>query len=207
MCGVYHTYMCVYVCVCVCVCVTMRVSSRCLPFHSLPSHTHPDLLPFLSYHTNQSTTTPQSAAEETTEPARKVFRRYFYRGIEVHKLLDLSHGDLMQLMHARARRRFARGNVPMHFIQRLRKAKKSVDPADPMSKPDIVKTHLRNMLIVPEMVAAQVGVYNGLGYSLVEIKPHMIGHYLGEFSITYKPCRHGKAGLGASMATRFIPVK
>lgn len=46
---------------------------------------------------------------------------------------------------------------------------------------------------VPEMVASQVGVYNGLGYTLVEIKPDMIGHYLGEFSITYKPCRHGKA--------------
>jgi hypothetical protein len=28
----------------------------------------------------------------------------------------------------------------------------------------------------------------------VEIKPDMIGHYLAEFSITYKPIRHGRSG-------------
>ena len=28
-------------------------------------------------------------------------------------------------------------------------------------------------------------------FNLVEIKPKMIGHYLGEFSITSKPVKHG----------------
>merc|ERR1719453_2299755 len=90
----------------------------------------------------------------------------------------------------------------MGLIKRLRKAKKECVEGE---KPAVIKTHLRNMIIVPEMVAAQVGVYNGQHFVQVEIKPNMIGHYLGEFAITYKPCRHGRAGVGAD--TKFIPLK
>lgn len=132
---------------------------------------------------------------------RKPFRRFFFRGLEVHNLLDLSHQELMKLLTARARRRFARGHVTMQLLRRLRKAKKDA-PGE--SKPATVKTHQRNMIIVPEMVASVVGVYNGKSFTEVEIKPHMIGHYLGEFSITYKPVRHGRSGVGAN--PKFIPL-
>ena len=84
--------------------------------------------------------------------------------------MDLPHGELLKLVSSRARRRFKRGlkEKPKGFIQRLRKAKKAV--AGTIKKPKIIKTHLRNMIIVPEMVAAQIGVYNGKGYILVEVK-------------------------------------
>jgi len=135
---------------------------------------------------------------------RGPFRRFYYRGHEVPTLLDLSHAELMKLMTARARRRFARGHVPMNLIRRLRKAKKDAPEGD---KPKTVKTHLRNMIIVPEMVASVVGVYNGQSFTQVEIKPDMIGHYLGEFSISYKPVKHGRPGVGATNSSRFIPLK
>jgi small subunit ribosomal protein S15e len=108
----------------------------------------------------------------------------------------------MKFLHARARRKLQRGNIPLGFIRRLRKAKKSGG-----EKPAIVKTHFRNMIIVPEMVASIIGVYNGLDFTQVEIKPNMIGHYLGEFSITYKPVKHGRPGVGATNSSRFIPLK
>jgi len=135
---------------------------------------------------------------------RGPFRRFYYRGHEVPTLLDLSHAELMKLMTARARRRFARGHVPMNLIRRLRKAKKDAPEGD---KPKTVKTHLRNMIIVPEMVASVVGVYNGQSFTQVEIKPDMIGHYLGEFSISYKPVKHGRPGVGATNSSQFIPLK
>jgi small subunit ribosomal protein S15e len=47
------------------------------------------------------------------------------------------------------------------------------------------------MLILPEMQGAQIGCHNGRGFLLVEVKPGMIGNYLGEHSITYKPVKHG----------------
>ena len=37
-------------------------------------------------------------------------------------------------------------------------------------KPDVVKTHLRDMIIVPEMTGSVVGVYNGKTFNQVEIK-------------------------------------
>merc|ERR1711885_95873 len=75
-----------------------------------------------------------------------------------------------------------------------------------MQKPTTVRTHLRTMVIVPEMVGSVVGVYNGKHYTTVEIKPQMIGHYLGEFSISYKPVKHGRPGIGATNSSRFIPL-
>ena len=75
----------------------------------------------------------------------------------------------------------------MALIKKLRKKKKEA-PAN--EKPDVVKTHLRNMVVVPEMTGSIVGVYNGKTFNQVEIKPEMIGHYLGEFSISYKVSFH-----------------
>ncbi|EGW03085.1 40S ribosomal protein S15 [Cricetulus griseus] len=76
-----------------------------------------------------------------------------------------------------------------------------------MEKPEVVKTHLRDMIILPEMVGSMMGVYNGKTFSQVEIKPEMICHYLGESSITYKPVKHGWPGIGATHSSRFIPLK
>ncbi|KAH0516440.1 40S ribosomal protein S15 [Microtus ochrogaster] len=89
-------------------------------------------------------------------------------------------------------------------LKRLRKAKKQ---APPMEKPKLVKTHLRDMIILPEMVGSMVGVYNGKTFNQVEIKAEMIGHYLGELFITYKPVKHGRPGIGATHSSGFIPLK
>lgn len=87
----------------------------------------------------------------------------------------------MELVHARARRRFQRGlkRKPMGLIKKLRKAKKEAAPDE---KPAVVKTHLRDMIIVPEMIGSVVGIYNGKTFNQVEIRPEMVGHYLAEFS-------------------------
>lgn len=78
----------------------------------------------------------------------------------------------MELLHCRARRRFSRGlkRKPMALIKKLRKAKKE---ASPLEKPEVVKTHLRDMIVVPEMVGSIVGVYNGKAFNQVEIKVHI----------------------------------
>jgi len=112
----------------------------------------------------------------------------------------------VEIVHARARRRFQRGlkRRPMGLIKKLRKAKKE---ALPNEKPAVVKTHLRDMIIVPEMIGSVVGIYNGKVFNSVEIKPEMVGHYLGEFSVSYKPVKHGRPGIGATHSSRFIPLK
>lgn len=55
----------------------------------------------------------------------------------------------------------------MALLKKLRAAKKE---ATELEKPAVVKTHLRNMVIVPEMVGSVVGVYNGKVFNSVEVK-------------------------------------
>lgn len=52
-------------------------------------------------------------------------------------------------------------------MRRLRKAKKE---AKPLEKPEVIKTHLRSMIVLPEMIGSMVGVYNGKTFNQVEIK-------------------------------------
>ncbi|KAF3086646.1 ribosomal protein S15 [Orbilia oligospora] len=123
-------------------------------------------------------------AEHAAELKRKrAFRKFSYRGIDLEQLLDLTSEQLRDVVHARARRRFNRGlkRRPMGLIKKLRKAKQE---AKPNEKPDIVKTHLRNMIVVPEMIGSVIGIYSGKVFNQVEIKAEMVGHYLGEFSIS-----------------------
>ena len=121
------------------------------------------------------------------------------------------------VIQARARRRFRRGlkRKPLALLKRLRKAVREYCFVSDLQKaecpenerPEPVKTHLRNMLVVPEMIGSVVGVYNGKSFNNVEIKSEMIGHYLGEFSITYTPVKHNRPGIGATHSSKFIPLK
>jgi small subunit ribosomal protein S15e len=139
---------------------------------------------------------------------KRTFRKFSFRGIDLDALLDLTTEQLMELVHARARRTLSRGLLLKRKVKQLKtkllKAKKDCGPYD---KPDVVKTHLRNMLIIPEMIGSIIGVHNGKVFTAVEVKADMVGHYLGEFSITYKPVRHGRPGIGATSSSKFIPLK
>ena len=113
---------------------------------------------------------------------------------------------MTQDLTCRARRRYNRGleRKPLALLKKLRKAKKE---APPLEKPAVVKTHLRDTIIIPEMVGCMVAVHNGKTFNQIEIKAEMIGHYLGEFSLTYKPTKHGRPGIGATHSSRFIPIR
>ncbi|KAH0518465.1 40S ribosomal protein S15 [Microtus ochrogaster] len=140
------------------------------------------------------------------EQKKGTLRKFTYRSVDLDQLLDMCYEQLMLLYSARQRRCLNRGlRRKQHLLLKgLRKAKKQ---ALPMEKPKVVKTHLLDMIILPKMVRSMVGVYNGKTFNQVEIKAEMIGHYLGEFSITYKPVKQGWPGIGATHSSRFIPLK
>uniref|UniRef100_A0A452GZU0 40S ribosomal protein S15 n=1 Tax=Gopherus agassizii TaxID=38772 RepID=A0A452GZU0_9SAUR len=115
----------------------------------------------------------------------------------------MSYEQLMQLYSARSLKRSLR-RKQHSLLKHLHKAKKETPP---MEKPEVVKTHLHDMIILLEMVGSMVGIYNSKTFNQVEIKPKMIGHYPGKFSITYRPVKHGRPGIGATHSSRFIPLK
>jgi small subunit ribosomal protein S15e len=58
------------------------------------------------------------------EPKKRTFRKFTFRGVDLEQLLDLPTDKLVELFHARARRRFQRGlkRKPLALIKKLRKA-------------------------------------------------------------------------------------
>merc|ERR1712172_157071 len=106
---------------------------------------------------------------------KRTFKKYTFRGVDLDQLLDMKSENLIELLGCRQRRHFNRG------IKRPRKAKKALT-GEVGEKPACVKTHLRNVVVIPEMVGSVIGIYNGKVFNQIEIKPEMINHYIGEFS-------------------------
>ncbi|KAF8052143.1 hypothetical protein N665_1597s0009, partial [Sinapis alba] len=138
---------------------------------------------------------------------KRTFKKFSYKGVDLDTLLDMPTDDLVKLFPARIQRRLSRGltRKPLALIWFFFGHMKRNAP--PGEKPEVVRTHLRNMVIMPEMIGSIIGVYNGKTFNQIEIKPEMIGHYLAEFSISYKPVKHGRPGQGATHSSRFIPLK
>ena len=139
---------------------------------------------------------------------KRQFKKLTFRGLELEQLLDLNNEELLNFVNARARRRMKRGtSAGSKYLTLIKKLQEAKAKCGPLDRPDPVKTHLRNALIVPDMIGAQVAVYNGKVFNIVLITAEMVGMYLGEFSITYRPVRHGRPGIGSTNSSRFIPLQ
>lgn len=124
-------------------------------------------------------------------------KEFTYRGYNLEELRKMSIEEFSKLVKARARR--ALKELTHSQKKLLEKIKK-----DPKK---FYKTHERDMVILPQMVGCTIGVYNGKEFVPVTIKPEMIGHRLGEFSLTTKKVKHSAPGVGASRSTKHIAVK
>ncbi len=70
-----------------------------------------------------------------------------------------------------------------------------------------IRTHRRDMPILPEFVGKRIAIYNGLKFVEVEIAPEMIGHYLGEFGQTRHSVTHSGPGVGATRSSQNVALK
>ena len=133
------------------------------------------------------------------------WKKFRYRGKTLEELLSMPLDELINLLPARARRSLKRGLKLKHriLLAKIRKAKKLMA----QGKKVVVKTHVRDMIILPEMVGVTIAVYNGKEFIPVKITPEMIGHYLGEFAPTCKRVQHGEPGLKATRSSMFVSLK
>jgi small subunit ribosomal protein S19 len=132
-------------------------------------------------------------------------KEFSYRGHNLINLTGMSMDEFINLLPARQRRSLQRGLTPEQrvLLEKLREAKE----ARKQGKEVNLKTHVRDLIILPEMVGVKIQVHNGKEFVAIDIRPEMIGHYLGEFAITNKPVRHGTPGIGASRSSMYVPLK
>jgi small subunit ribosomal protein S19 len=135
--------------------------------------------------------------------ARKVFK---YKGYELEELQKMSLEDLAKLLPARQRRSLKRGFLSrqQNVIDKMRKLNKN-EKKD--GKPVVIKTHCRDMIVLPEMIGTTFGIYNGKEFVQVTFTPEMIGSYFGEFAPTRVRVQHGDPGMGATRSSMFVPLK
>jgi len=124
-------------------------------------------------------------------------KEFTYRGNTMEELLKMPLADIIELLPARARRSYIRGMNPEQEAF-MTKIKNTDGP---------VRTHRREIFILPEFVGKTVHVYNGKEFQPIEIKPEMIGHSLGEFALTRKSIKHSGLGVGATRSSKFMPLK
>ncbi len=126
--------------------------------------------------------------------AKKILKYY---GRTEEELRKMSIKEFADLTNARVRRTLLRG-----FNEYQKALLKKVKLND-----NNLKTHCRNMVIIPEMIGASIKVYNGREYFPVVITVDMLGHYLGEFVMTRKRVTHNAPGIGATRSSASASVR
>ncbi len=134
------------------------------------------------------------------EPMPK--KKFTFRGYSIEELQKLPLDDFAKLIVARQRRSLSRGLTPREkkLIERIQRARAAGGTKN------TIRTHCREMVILPEMVGLKFAVHNGKEFIIVEVKPEMVGHRLGEFSHTRRKVTHGMPGIGATRSSLYVPL-
>jgi small subunit ribosomal protein S19 len=126
-------------------------------------------------------------------------KEFTLRGYTMEEVMALPFDEQLQLLPSRARRTVVRGltkeqSVLMERIKTTEKGK-------------AIKTHRREMVILPDMVGHVFQVHAGKEFKTFTVAPEMIGHTFGEFALTRKLVKHGGVGVGATRGSKHLPLK
>ena len=126
-------------------------------------------------------------------------KEFTYHGLSKEELANITNEKLFKLFTSRARRSLTRGiNDDKRKLMEEMKDENNKNP---------IRTHLRDVIILPYMIGKTVQVFSGKEFVPIIITIQMVGHYLGEYVITNKRVNHGAPGVGASRSSLYVPLK
>lgn len=125
------------------------------------------------------------------------WRKFRYKGFSLDELKKMTLDELSKHFPARIRRSLERGLTPeqRRFLNRLK------------NEDGPIRTHVRDIPILPVMVGRTLLIHNGDQFRSVEVTPEMIGNYLGDFAYTNEKVKHSKPGMGATRSSKFLSQK
>lgn len=138
-----------------------------------------------------------AAPRKTQKRMPRRREEFTYRGFKIDELKAMGLTELLPIMPARARRKVVRGlsRGEETLLGKIRDGDQKI------------RTHLRDMIVLPEMVGRTIEIYTGKEFVKVEFQPESVFHYLGEFALTRKRVTHGSAGIGATRGSKYVPLK
>lgn len=131
-----------------------------------------------------------------------MLRQQLFKGKTKEELKKMQLKEFAQLVPARERRSLKRG-FTIQQKKLLEKAKKTHEGK--YKKP--LRTHARDMIVIPELLDLTILIHAGREFVPVHIMLDMLGHRLGEFTLTRKKVQHSAPGLGATKSSSAIAVK
>jgi len=126
-------------------------------------------------------------------------KEFTYRGKKIEELQKMDLEEFAKILPSSQRRKLKRGLKEVE--------KKLIKTAKTHTGHKPIRTHARDMIILPEFVGKRFAIYNGKDWNIIEVMPEMIGHVIGEFSLTRKKISHSGPGIGATRGTKFTSVK
>ncbi len=124
-------------------------------------------------------------------------KEFSFKGLSADELKALTIDEFMELIPSRRRRTLKKG-----FTDEQKKVLEKIRSNDKN-----IKTHARDMVIVPEMIGQKIKIHNGKAFVEVMIVPEMAGHVLGEFALTRSRVSHNAPGVGATRSSASVSVR
>ena len=121
---------------------------------------------------------------------------FLYRGKNIDDLKALDVREAAKFLPSRSKRTILKNS------DKIEKFIKSCEKKIRENKR--IKTHFRAMVIMPKFVGMTIGIHNGKTFQDIAIVPEMIGHRLGEFTMTRSKVVHGTAGIGATKGSKML---
>ncbi len=122
-----------------------------------------------------------------------------FRGKTLEELKQLEIREFAKFLKSRPRRVLLKHFQDIHNF--VKKCNKKVE------KKKSIKTHKRDIIIVPQLIDKRILVHNGKEFVPVDITLEMLGHRLGEFAHTRGKVTHGAPGIGATRSSASASVK
>ncbi len=128
-------------------------------------------------------------------------RVYTFRGKSIDEIRKLNNEKFSEMLTSRQRRAIKRmGHEYKELIEKVNEHIKE-------KSDKIIKTHIREAVILPSWVGLRFGIYNGKEFKDMVITEEMLGHRLGEFSFSTKRVLHSAPGIRATRGSKFLEVK
>ena len=124
-------------------------------------------------------------------------KEFVFKGKSLGELQKMGLSEFALLISSRERRKIKRGftEPEKKLIETIKSGKKKI------------KTHCRDMIILPEMVGKTIEVHSGKEWKQVIILTEMLGHRLGEYAVTRKSLKHSSPGIGATRSSASLSVR
>lgn len=128
-----------------------------------------------------------------------------YRGLGKAEAEALGLEQAMALLTSRSRRAVKRAEQNKNF--RYKALMKKVVAVKAKNPAKVIKTHVRDAVILPSWLGMTFGVHDGKVFRNVIITLDKLGYRLGDFAHSTGRVLHSGPGIGATRGSKFIPLK